>query len=98
MYVPYQVLRGQTPGGMAPAEQRRADEQLGRLAAALSGSGLRVAARVHGMGGLLVLLCRRSVSFRKGSGLGDAPAPSWVGTEPRPVAKSGIDVPSPVRR
>ena len=98
MYVPYQVLPGQVPGRMAPAEQRRADEQLGRLAAALSGSGLRVAARVHGLGGLLVLLCRRSVSFRKTDELDAASLSSWVGAGPQTVAKSGFDVPPPVRR
>jgi hypothetical protein len=76
MYVPYQVLRGQVPGGLAPPEQRRADEQLGRLAAALSGSGLRVAARMPGLGGVLVLLCRRSASFRKAGELDAAPTPA----------------------
>ena len=76
MYVPYQVLRGQAPGGVAPAEQRRADEQLGRMAAALSASGLRFAARVHGLGGVLVLLGRRSARFRKVDELDGVPTPA----------------------
>jgi hypothetical protein len=65
MYQPYQVLRTLGPGGMAPAEQRSTDEQLGRVAAALSRSGLRAAAHVHGLGGMLLLLGRRSAGFRK---------------------------------
>ena len=47
MYFSYLMLRNLVPGTMAPGEQRMADEQLGRIAAALTRVTGRIAARDH---------------------------------------------------
>ena len=45
MYIPYLMLRSLMPAEMTADEQRAADEQLGRIVAALARRGRRVAAR-----------------------------------------------------
>jgi hypothetical protein len=65
MYMSYQVLRHTATGGLPTAEQRAADEQLGRLAAAASQLGRDVAAGARGLAGVLSLAGGHSVIFRK---------------------------------
>jgi hypothetical protein len=47
VYLPYVMLRNLAPGGMTAAEQRAADEQLGRIVAAVARRRRRVAARAE---------------------------------------------------
>jgi hypothetical protein len=47
MYLSDQMLRNLAPREMAGSQQRAADEQLGRIAAAVARWSHRVAARVH---------------------------------------------------
>ncbi len=47
MYIPYLMLRNLAPGAMTAAEQRAADEQLGRIVAVLARRSRRVAAQVR---------------------------------------------------
>jgi hypothetical protein len=64
MYLSYQVLRHAATGGVSPAEQRAADEQLGRLAAGVSRLGGRVVAGTHRLAGVLALAGGRPAIFR----------------------------------
>jgi hypothetical protein len=73
MYVSYQVLRVLAADGMTAAEQREADEQLGRLVAALSRSRRRFAARTQALAGALIPVGPRSTIFRKVGRSGSAP-------------------------
>ena len=52
MYVPYLMLRNLGPQAMTPAEQRRADEQLGQLAAALARATRSLTTRTQAVSGL----------------------------------------------
>lgn len=47
MYLPYVMLRNLAPGGMTADEQRAADEQLGRIVAAVARRRRRVTARAE---------------------------------------------------
>jgi hypothetical protein len=49
MSMPYLMLRDLVPGQMTADERRQADEQLGRLAAAATRRGRRVAGQVHAL-------------------------------------------------
>jgi hypothetical protein len=65
MYVSHQALRILAPDGMTAAEQREADEQLGRIAAALSRSRSQFAERVRALAGALAPAGHQSAIFRK---------------------------------
>jgi hypothetical protein len=65
MYVSYQVLRSLAGDGMTAAEQREADEQLGRTVAALSRSRRRFAARTRALAGALAPAGHGAAGFRK---------------------------------
>jgi hypothetical protein len=74
---------------MSAADQRAADEQQGRTAAALAASWRHATGRARAVAGLL------SLSFRNRS---DRPRPQWadelppwVGAAPEPVAKSQLN-------
>jgi hypothetical protein len=47
--LPYQMLRNLAPREMTAGQQREADEQLGKIAAAVARSGHRVAGPVQGV-------------------------------------------------
>jgi len=102
MYLPYQVLRALAPEGMTPAEQRVADEQLGRIAAGLSRSWRHGAERAQALADLLVLAVYPSAFFRKlnlESPRGQAPTrPACPQEVPETVAKPGIGITSQPRR
>jgi len=102
MYQPYQVLRASGPEGMTPAEQRAADEQLGRIAAGLSRSWRHGAERVRALADLLVLAVYPSAFFRKlnlETLRGQAPArPACPQAVPETVAKTGFGIISQPRR
>ena len=102
MYLPYQVLRALAPEGMTPAEQRVADEQLGRIAAGLSRSWRHGAERAQALADLLVLAVYPSAIFRKlnlESPRGQAPTrPACPEEVPETVAKPGIGITSQPRR
>ena len=102
MYLPYQVLRALAPEGMTPADQRAADEQLGRIAAGLSRSWRHGAERAHALADLLVLAVYPSAFFRKlrlGTPRGQATArPACPQAVPETVAKPVIGITSQLRR
>jgi hypothetical protein len=66
MYLPYQMLRHLAHQDMTAAEQREADEEPGRIAAAVTRSGRRVTERVPAMAALPAVTGRLWVIFRKG--------------------------------
>jgi hypothetical protein len=76
MFVSYQILRCLAPDGMTAAEQREADEQLGRIAAAVSQSRRRFAERTRALAGVLAATGRWSTIFRKVGQPGSPPAAS----------------------
>lgn len=102
MYLPHQVLRAPAPGGMTPAEQRAADEQLGQIAAGLSRSWRHGAERARALADLLVLAVYPSVFFRKldlEAPRGQAPArAACPRAMPEKVAKTGFGTTSQPRR
>jgi hypothetical protein len=65
MYVPYQFLRVLAPDGITAAEQREADEQLGRMAAAVGRSRRRFGGRTRALAGVLAPAGSASTIFRK---------------------------------
>jgi hypothetical protein len=64
MYVSYQVMRILAADRMTAAEQRQADEQLGRIAAALSQSWCRFGQRAGALARALAPARDWSTSFR----------------------------------
>src|SRR5581483_8877673 len=89
VYLSYQLLRSLDRGGLSAAEQRAADEHLGRAVAAAAASWRRAAEQARTVAGLL------SLSFRNKS---DRQRPEWadeappcVRAVPEPVAKSQLN-------
>ena len=64
MYVSYQVMRSLAADRMTAAEQRQADEQLGRIVSALSQSGRCFAQRAGALARALTPAGGWSASFR----------------------------------
>lgn len=89
MYLSYQLLRSLDRGGMSAAEQRMADEQQGRAAAAVAASWQRTADRARAVAHLLSLPFRNK-SDRLRPQWADEPPPC-VRPVPEPVAKSQLN-------
>jgi len=89
MYLSYQLLRRLDPAGMSAAEQRAADEQQGRTAAAVAASWRRTAQRARAVTGVLSLAFRNKES-RPSPQRADA-LPPCVRHAPEPVAKSQLN-------
>jgi len=69
MYLSYQIQRMQAAATMTAVERRAADEEVGRLAADLSGLGQWIAGRARVLG-LQLLAARRSVIIFRNSPAG----------------------------
>lgn len=89
MYLSHHLLRSLDPAGMSAAEQRAADEQQGRTAAAIAASWRRTTDRARGITGRLSLAFRNKAT---------QPSPQWadelppcVRHVPEPVAKSQLN-------
>jgi hypothetical protein len=89
MYMSYQLLRNLQPGDMSAAEQRAADEQQGRTAAAIAESWQRTAERARAAAGLLPLLFRNRND--RLSPQRACPPPPGVRAAPEKVAKSQLN-------
>ena len=87
MYLPYQMLRNLTPHSATPAEQREADEQLGRIAAAMALSGRRLAGRAHAVAAVRDLAGRRTRAFEKLTEGAAVSKTSFTARAPAPRAK-----------
>lgn len=94
MYVSYQVLRILAGDGVTTAEQRAADEELGRIVAALSRSRRRFAERTRALAGALAPAGIGSTSFRKVGQPGSPPGASDSG----PVLSQGARNDCPTQR
>jgi hypothetical protein len=89
MYPPPHFLHSLPPEGMTVAQQRAADEQLGRTVAAASASWQRAAGRARLVAGLLPLIFRNQRAQPR-PGRADA-LPQCVRSVPETVAKSHLN-------
>ena len=65
MYLSYHFLRSLSPESISPADQRAADEQIGRFFAALSRGSRRMTGGGHTLAVMLSVAVGTSAGFRK---------------------------------